>query len=64
MWILLLSMVFTGGGGTVTTAEFASKDMCVQAAEAFAKANPGQVKWVCAPHLRGGETGEKPVSGK
>jgi hypothetical protein len=64
MWILLLSMAFAGGGGAMTTSDFASKEMCVEAAEAFAHANPGQVKWVCAPHLRGGSTGERPVSGK
>ncbi len=64
MWILLLSIAFGSGGGNLVAVDFGTKDQCVDAARAFAQTNPGQVKWVCAPKLRGNsDSNEKPVSG-
>ena len=62
MWVLLLSLAFAGGGGNLVTVDFATKDQCVAAAQGFAQTSPGQVKWLCAPKLKGGDTADKPVA--
>lgn len=64
MWVLLLSIAYAAGGGQTLNIDFATKEMCVQAAQSFAQSGAGQVRWVCAPRLKGGDAGDKPISGK
>jgi hypothetical protein len=62
MWVLLLSIAYVAGGGAMASAEFATKDLCVQAASAFTTTQ-GQVRWLCAPKQASHAGGEAPTGG-
>jgi hypothetical protein len=62
MWVLLLSIAYVAGGGAMVSAEFANKDLCVQAASAFTTTQ-GQVRWLCAPKQASQTGGNTPAGG-